>query len=238
MKHRRRTLIAPLCAAALFSLGTGSAIGDAADTEAWRFRVHLDDKPIGYHDFVVHRDADGEHVEIDAQFDVRILRIPVYSYRHTNSETWRDGCLTRLRSTTDDNGETVSVNAHQESGRVIIETGDGTRAIEDDCVQSFAYWNRDIVGKESLLNAQTGEMVPVTIRAVKPTPPAGRFDESRIDAYRILSDDGKVRIEIGYAREGGRWMYLESVLDNGRVLRYLPVDATASFGGARDGSRS
>ena len=240
MKFPNRSLatIAALACLSVIAPAAPAAVNDVIDTDAWRFRVLLDDKPIGYHDFVVRRTGEGEYVEIDARFDVSFLRIPVYSYRHTNSETWRDGCLQQLTSRTDDNGETMSVNAHREQGRVVIETTQQVRAVEAACVHSFAYWNRGIVDEDVLLNAQTGEMVPVDIVKVEPTPSAERFDRSGLDAYRIDSRDGKVRIEVGYARDSGRWTYLESTLDNGRVLRYLPTDATAAIAPDDGGKRS
>ncbi len=211
---------------------------EVIETDAWRFRVLLDDKPIGHHDFVVRRTRQGEHVEIDARFDVRFLRIPVYSYRHVNSETWRGGCLQRLESETDDNGESLSVSARSERGRILVTSGDESRAIERECVRSFAYWNRDIVDSDALLNAQTGKLVPVNIEPVTASPPAGIAETAALDAYRIDSDDGEIRIEVAYYRDSGRWVYLQSRLENGRVLRYLPLDVTAAFASPARAARS
>jgi hypothetical protein len=207
-------------------------IGDARAstpevTDTWRFNVLLDDKPIGHHDFIVRRTETGQRVDISADFDVRFLRIPVYSYRHINTETWADGCLRRLDSRTDDNGERLSVSARQSGEKVVIETGEQVQEVHSECVMSFAYWNRDLVSNNELLNAQTGEMVRVNIEPVIATPPAEKLDPAELDAYRITSADGSVQIEVAYARDTGRWLYLESKLESGRVLRYLPGDSAS-----------
>lgn len=190
--------------------------------DSWQFDVLLDDKPIGTHEFVLRSTTDGQQVLIDASFDVRILRIPVYSYRHQNTELWSDGCLTRLDSRTDDNGERLSVTARRKDGAVVVESDSGSRTVADRCVMSFAYWNPQFVRQKALLNAQTGEMVPVEIRPVDATPTFDGIDPQALDAYLVTSTDDSIHIEIAYTRNDGRWIYLESRLDNGRTLRYLP----------------
>jgi hypothetical protein len=200
--------------------------------DSWRFTVTLDDKPIGHHEFVVRRTESGERVEINADFDVRILRIPVYSYRHTNTETWSDGCLRRLDSRTDDNGTQSSVSARDEGEVVVIETSDDVRSVDANCVSSFAYWNRGIVDNTMLLNAQTGELVEVAIERIDTELPQQQIEFNRLDVYRISSIDGAVNIKVAYEADSGRWVYLESRLESGRILRYLPsTPAAASLDG-------
>ncbi len=225
-------------AAALGTLAVAASASTPAGTEAWRFRVLLDGKPIGHHDFVVTRDGAATRVAIDARFDVRFLRIPVYSYRHDNTETWVDGCISELASRTDDNGEELTVSARATSESLVVDTGESVERIETACVRSFAYWDRELISADRLLNAQTGELVPVSVEPVEAAPPDGRFDPARIDARRIRSADGEVDIVVAYARDTGRWLYLESTLENGRTLRYLPEDPAAALAGDPAGGSS
>ncbi len=207
----------------------------AAEVDSWRFRVFLDERPIGTHEFLVSRDGAAEQVHIEARFDVRVFRIPVYSYTHVNHETWRNGCLHALTARTNDNGEESNVNLRNVAGSLVLDTGQPPRAVEGECLRSFAYWRRDITRESHLLNPQTGELVPVRIDPVTPTPPSSALDRQGVDAYRIASRDGTIDIEVGYAASSGRWLYLESTLDNGRVLRYLP-DPVANDGDTRSAS--
>jgi hypothetical protein len=79
-----------------------------------------------------------------------------------------------------------------------------------------------------LLNAQTGGMIDVEI---SPWPADVLEIDGKpvdVDAFRIISSDGEVDIKVYYARGGAEWLALESVLENGRTMRYQQADATKS----------
>jgi len=160
----------------------------AAHAKTWSFRVLLDDKEIGTHRFTLtERGAERELVS-EASFRVTFLGFPAYRYRHRATERWRDGCLSALDSTTDDNGEPYKVD---------------WRA-QDECVLSFAYWNPKILGEKRLLNAQTGEIEPVSV------------SRQGAEHYRIVGR--KLAIDLWYA--AGEWVALETTAGGKRRLRY------------------
>ena len=102
-------LMASLLAGSVCASPAAQSESVYGEDQRWRFRVLLDDREIGYHDFSVRREGASERVEIRAQFDVRILFINAYRYRHENTEVWQHGCLARIESQTDDNGERLQV---------------------------------------------------------------------------------------------------------------------------------
>ena len=187
----------------------------------WSFRVLLDGRDIGQHEFRVVRDGAVQRVEIEARFDVKVLFINAYRYRHRNVETWRDGCLVSIESSTDDNGERLLVSGRMGHNGFEVDGAGEAEAITDRCVRSFAYWNPEILTAGRLLNAQTGELVDVAVdelgsdevRAGELMLPARR--------YRIRMDDGS--IDLWYHRDSGDWLALEAPTEGGRVLRYEPV---------------
>ena len=71
------------------SIANSTASGDV--TKSWKFRVWLDDTPIGYHQVKINTEANRKTVHTQANFDVRFLLIPVYSYEHETRELWEDG---------------------------------------------------------------------------------------------------------------------------------------------------
>jgi hypothetical protein len=159
-----------------------------ASAQTWSFRVLLDEREIGTHRFTLtERGAERELVS-EASFRVTFLGLPAYRYRHLATERWRDGCLTSLASATDDNGERYNVDWRAQG----------------ECVLSFAYWNPKILGEKRLLNAQTGELEPVSV---------SRLGEER---YRIAGRT--LAIDLWYA--GGEWVALETTARGGRRLRY------------------
>lgn len=148
------------------------------------FTVLLDGREIGTHRFAF---DDGVLLS-EARFDVRLLGLPVYRYRHRATERWRGECLESLVARTDDNGERSEVDWRARGG----------------CTKSFAYWNPSILGENTLLNAQTGELEPVQVTALG----GGR--------YRI--DGRKLGIELAY--DGPSWVGLETTARGGRRLQY------------------
>lgn len=219
-------------AALLLSSTVAATSGTARDLS---FRVLLDGKPIGSHDFrITEQDAE-KVIESNASFDVSLFFVPVFSYRHSNTEVWRDGCLVQIDAETDSNGKQFRVEGRKETSAYRIGTNSGAAAYPGDCLMSFAYWDRQMVQQNRLLNAQTGEIVEVDIE------PLGEavleFGERDIatDGYRIFAPAHDVDITVWYSRSDSSWVSLESRLKNGRLMRYLPADNSLLASAARDG---
>lgn len=216
----------------------GVALGQQ-DEQRLAFRVLLDDKPIGRHEFRI-RDGQGRRVvETEARFDVKMLFVTVFSYRHDNTEVWRDGCLQSLESETDSNGTPYRVSLESGDDGYRVVTRDGREFYPADCLMSFAYWDRRFLERERLVNSQTGELLEVDIR------PLGRQElewaelSGPVEGFRIVSEAGAdteaedVDIKVYYRESDQRWVALESTLESGRLMRYLPAgaDATARAAG-------
>ncbi len=201
------------------------AAGAGADTrvEDLHFRVLLDDREIGHHSFRIAGEGDRETVEIDADFDVTFFAIPVYSYDHRNREVWNDGCLQEIASFTDDNGDEYQVEGGVDGGVFRLSTGRQRLELEVDCVMTFAYWNRDFLEQSRLLNAQTGDYLPVRIDAEGAE--TVNLDGERVEArrYRIRNAEEEIDISVWYERDSGKWLSLESRVGGDRVIRYLPA---------------
>jgi hypothetical protein len=187
----------------------------------WKFRVYLDDREIGYHEFRVAGDGRQTRVEINAQFDVKFLFITAYTYRHTNIEIWRNGCLSRIESETDANGDLIEVKGTLGESGFALDGSEVDSVVESDCVKTFAYWNPAILQADRLLNAQTGEWVPVDV--VEQGPETLQLEGSAVEArrYQINMEEGA--IDLWYHGETGQWLSLRAPTEGGRVLRYEPV---------------
>lgn len=224
LKLRNRLALGVL---ALMPLTTGLAQDgtfDRAETHReMRFQVFLNDKPIGYHTFSISRAGETEVVEIAAEFDVSVLFVPVYSYRHRNTEVWREGCLMSIDSQTDDNGEYFRVNGERTERGFSLLASDQSQSLPTPCVMTFAYWNPQFLTQSSLLNAQTGDYLKVEINPLEAN--SVQLPDSVIPAsgYRVRSADGGLELTVWYTQDSGRWLALESVLENGRKLRYVPA---------------
>ncbi len=206
-------------AAMLFSEVSIANTGSGNDTsESWNFRVMLDDTPIGYHKVDVNRMDNTKTVHTRANFDVRILFIPVYSYEHETRERWEGDCLVDISSRTDDNGDNYFISSMQQEQQLAVETRSGTRSL-DGCVRTFAYWDVNLLKSERLLNTQTGEYEPVSVTDLGTGMLS--IDGEQIEArhYRLYADG--LSIDLWYTKDM-HWLALESVTESGAVLRYLP----------------
>lgn len=186
-----------------------------AEIRAWNFRVLLDDREIGQHDFTLRSTGDQRELRSEARFDVRVLFVSAYRYRHEAAERWDGNCLQSLVAQTETNGERVAVSASAREGRLVVDRPEGREA-HDGCVMSFAYWNPQILKARRLLNSQTGEVLPVTVTPQGEEAVRVRGQPRAAQRHRITAPG--LEIDLWYAE--GRWVGLEAAAAGGRRLRY------------------
>jgi len=184
----------------------------------WRFTVLLDGKPVGHH----HVDLASSNGELtyrsETRLDVKILFLTVFRYLHTDTEFWRDDCLTRIESNTNNDGKPEFVRGARSGPSFVVATNAGSNEMTASCVMTFAYWNPRILSATRLMNAQTGEYVPVRITA--PAQDQLLVSGSWIAAERYTIVGDKLNIELWYAPDG-RWIALATTTDRGGRLEYV-----------------
>ncbi len=187
------------------------------------FRVFLDSREIGHHKFVIDNHGDTEIIYSDARFDASILFVPVYRYRHSNTEVWRNGCLATIDSTTDDNGDRQRVNGEILGNGFKVVTEKSDRTLREDCVMTFSYWNPEFLKQPRLLNAQNGEYVPVSVASLPDREVEVLHRKVPARGFRLRSESGEMEITVWYRRSDDQWLALEAAVDAGKTLRYIPT---------------
>ena len=207
---------AAVLAFALAGLGTASAATPPAE---WSFTVRLDGKPIGTHRYVLTRAGDGRlALSSEAQFDVTLLGVPLYRYRHRVSERWADGCVASIEARTEDNGRLTEVRGQAQDGRFDLEVrNEGSLApapaAPAGCVMSFAYWNPALAGQQRLLDPSSGRIESVTI-----VTPAAVPTDLDLPSVRGLRISGLAQpVDVWYV--SNRWVGLDTIV-SGRRLSY------------------
>jgi hypothetical protein len=212
MKFSIRTLVVTILVA-LTSLTAADA--DSA-SRTLMFDVFLDGKKIGYHRFDIDGTRSNAAVRSEASFDVKFLFVTAFSYRHTATESWSNGCLDEIEARTDSNGKMLNVVGELTGDGFVIDTGE--RAAElPKCVMSFAYWNPGFLEQPRLLNPQTGEYVDVEVQDLGND--VLRIDGREIPARSVRLTARKMDIRLWYSEES-EWLALESVAKGGRIIRY------------------
>lgn len=195
----------------------GHAAGDAAG--AWRFRVFLDDREIGYHHFYLAGTDEHRQLRSEASFEYRLLFVKLFHYEHENLETWSGNCLRSIRSKTDANGRAFEVNGSAGDGTFLVKGNDGSASLPD-CVMSFAYWNPAFLEQQRLLNTQDGSFLEVVVSPPVHEELVVRGESQPSLRYRMAAGD--LNLDLWYSNER-EWLALESEVSGGRKLRYEPM---------------
>lgn len=203
-----------------FAAALLTAPATAASRLDWQFEVRLNDKKIGYHSFSVSEDDGRRVLETEAAFDVKVLFVTAFRYRHINREVWEGGCLERVQAQTDANGKRFEVQGVRRADTMTVTTGDERTRLAD-CVRSFAYWNPDVLSSTRLLNTQTGEYESVTVIPDGDDRVQVGGSVVEADRYRLRTENGDIRL--WYAKGTKTWLKLEAPAKGGRTLSYMPV---------------
>ncbi len=200
---------------ALPASGSTNSTNVGARVHTLEFNVYLNDDPIGFHRFVVKKRGEAEIIESNASFKVKFLVFNAYEYQHENREVWRRGCLQKMQSRTDDNGEVFSVTAEKEQDQFAVTTLRDSNQLQG-CVKTFAYWDPDLIVSKRLLNAQTGEYMDVTVENLGSGKVSYKGTSREAVRYRIMGEN--LKIDVWYSPRG-EWLALDSAKD-GNLVRY------------------
>jgi hypothetical protein len=112
----------------------------AADIEYRDFRVYVDGKPAGTYSMTISRQDDGSFI-MSAQADVAVTYLRIYHYTYTfrGTETWKDGLLQRLDSSSNDDGKRFTVNATADGNRLRIIANNRETAVRPEA-WTTTYW--------------------------------------------------------------------------------------------------
>lgn len=192
-----------------------ATMAQASEEDSWLFEVFLDDRPIGQQRFVVQDSGDGRRVAIEARFDVDFLFFDAYDYAHRNTEYWQDGCLQSLDAETDDNGTQYRLRGERGENGFKLRVN-GQVSVLPGCVMTFAYWNPAILKASRLLNTQDGRYMPVSVASLGTETLAVADSTMAATRYRLEAEG--LSIDLWYAEADGRWLKLESLVDNNRLV--------------------
>lgn len=187
-----------------------------AEGQEWRFRVYLDDKEIGYHDFVLQEMDNQRTLQSEANFEYRLLFVKLFGYEHENTETWAGDCLTGIESKTDANGKPFKVSGSLQGDRFVL-SGTAGDAELPSCSMTFAYWNPVFLQQDRLINVQNGEVLDIEVSE----PELVQLEVRGVmqTAWRYQLGAGEMKIELWYS-ENHEWLALETDARGGRRLRY------------------
>lgn len=216
--------IAALAGVALVAVAVIANAAPSTQSGDWQFRVLLDNKEIGYHNFSISEDQGATVLKTEARFDVKVLFVTAFRYRHENKETWNADCLAGIEASTNSNGKTLTVRGRRSEDAFAVESSTGVTTLPD-CIQSFAYWNPAILQARQLLNSQTGAYEDVTVTSEGSDTVRVGGASIPAERYRLSAAAGD--ITLWYSSDDALWLALEAPAKGGRRIRYEPVSLPA-----------
>ncbi len=187
-----------------------------AGNQEWKFRVYLDDKEIGYHDFFLQELDNQRKLQSEANFEYRLMFVKLFGYEHQNTETWTGDCLTGIESKTDANGKPFQVSGSLQGDRFVLSGTAGDTELPS-CSMTFAYWNPIFLQQDRLINVQNGEVLDIEVS--EPELVQLKVRGEMQPAWRYELGAGEMKIELWYS-ENNEWLALETDARGGRRLRY------------------
>lgn len=147
--------------AALLALAAASTEPDTRE-----YRVTIEGKPAGQSRQTVTTKSDGS-IEMTCQAEISIrvwFKTYVYGYRGT--ETWKDGKLVKLESSTVDDDKRFNVTATAESGRTRIVANRSTRTAAPN-LWTTTYWQVPPLGEINRIDCDTGIILPGKVEQIR-----------------------------------------------------------------------
>ncbi|MGI9508875.1 MAG: DUF6134 family protein [Geminicoccaceae bacterium] len=159
------------------------------------FDVMREGSDIGDHRYTFRDDGEALSVQVETDVAVKLplIGVTVYRFEHESHETWQDGRLSALRSTTNDDGQ-----AHQ----VDLADAEGFPA---------SLWNDAILRQTVLLNTVDGRSMaasaidvgPETVQANGKTVPAHHYRLSGDLTRDLWYDASGMLVKVAFTADDG-----------------------------------
>jgi len=193
-------------------------IASQSHAQELNFRVWAGKREIGTHTLKVERQGENASVLSKAFYNVKVLFVNVFKYEHTANEVWEGECLASLTSNTVENGEKTNIDARRDAERFAVVRNQEPLLETEDCVGSYAYWDKQRIQRTALMNSQTGEIDAAQVSELGPQP-LPRIDKTT-PALQIETEFSNIRL---WYSDDGEWLALQTEAD-GQPIVYLNED--------------
>jgi hypothetical protein len=189
-----------------------------SDAANRRFSVLYKGDRIGAHT-VSHSTVTGEtRVSTEIDLLVEALFFTVFAFSHRSVESWRDGRLISLRSTTVEHGETLQVTgaATAQGFRGVNKAGPFIAA--PGVLTSNDLWTPVVLQQTTVVDAQHGGVIGVSMRKLADEQIAVAGRQIRATRYRFITP--YLAGSIWYD-DGGLWVHGEFERDAAQIVYRL-----------------
>lgn len=205
-------------AAAALALASlpGSALARAPDGLVLEYRVLRGGGEVGRHRVRFDHQGGALTVETEVRITVTFAFITLFRYALDARETWRDGRLVALESSTDDDGDRYTVRAVAEGDAIVVEAGTESWTAPAT-VSPSSLWHRDMARGSLLIGIEQGDRIEVAFSELgRETVTAWGVE---VSATHVVASGGLER-ELWYD-DDGILVHLRLVARDGSDIVYV-----------------
>lgn len=198
---------------------TGSvafAVPGVPESGILEFSVTRSGDRIGRQIYRFKRVDDQMEVVVQTDIDYRILFLPVYRFRHEALEVWQDGQLTSLTSSTNDNGEWLSLDVRLQEGELMAVKPGGAEAMPADAVPA-SLWNPAVLDRGILFDPVRGAVMRTEMDHLGEETLIVGGEPVATRHYRL---SGEYRRDLWYDRNSGVLVRVRLQARDGSVVEY------------------
>lgn len=206
-----------LAAAAILLATAAAGRADLPADQILVYDILRNGEPLGSQSFTLRRQEREVVAELRTEIDYRLLTVPLYSFRQTGREVWRDGRLVELVTDTDDNGTASRLRVHASGDGATLEIDDTRqrRAVPQP-LAAASLWNRGALDYARLIDTITGSLLDVSVNPTgEETVMAGGRPE-RAQGFRVT---GGLTRDLWYGADG-RLLRVRFIASDGSHLEY------------------
>ena len=205
-----------LLGAAALAAGPAAASPSAPPGGRLAFQVFRKGHRIGDHVLDFTTDGDSLTMRARVQMTVALGPVPLFRYRHQQTERWVGGRFDSLRTDTTQNGAKFAIVAQRTEGGIRLEGAKGGARTLGAAVLPLTHWNRASLGGP-LFNPQDGKMMRLSV-ASQGSAPFVLANGKAISATRVVLS-GETAIEDFYD-SAGAWTGLRAKAQDGSIIEY------------------
>jgi hypothetical protein len=198
----------------LFAPAVSAQQAQQALPRALAFTVERDGALFGTHGLQFSGSAEELTVEIAIDLKVDFGPITLFRYTHRNRESWQNGRLARLETTTDDDGEAFRVIGSALPEGFRLQQGEATGPLPTDILPT-SYWHRAALDRSLWLDTQTGRLRKISVQYLGDETITVADSPEKASRYRVSGD---LEMDLWYL-PNGEWAGLE-FMARGSKIRY------------------
>ena len=160
--NRRQFLALTGAGLTMALLPAGPASASAASRQ---FAVKLGRKTVGNSTVRLSRSGSRVDAEIEVNLNLNVLGLIKFDYQLINRESWRDGVLQEMRSSTNNNGDQEYANARRTGSGLEID-GSRHQGVLAGNPATTSYFTTDFLERSTWINTQNGRVFNPSIGRV------------------------------------------------------------------------